>query len=462
MNEPHDSTSESSSAKFGLTTLTCVVIASMIGAGVFTTSGFALADLGSPVRVLIAWAIGGVIAICGAIAYGELARRLPGSGGEYHYLSKQLHPFVGFLAGWVSLTAGFSGAIAMAAMTFEAYVVPIFETYVFADHVRPGWLKENSVAVVAILTFGVGHAFLIKPFASVQNAIVGIKLFALAVFLVVAATKVPTHAWHLWDSPEDLAPFWSTSSIVALAGSIMWISLSYAGFNAAVYIASEVRNPETNVPRSLWLGTGLVTVLYVLLNLVFVCSNPPQDVAGQKEIAAISAKSLGGDSLELLIRVAIGLGTLSSVAGMIMTGPRVFSRMADDGMFPSWFRTGRNSVHRTVLLQSAIATTLVLSSSLRQLLSYLSTTLAISSAVTVLTLLLPKGKTHPSAESGNAHAANRLPMLICLSAWFYVAMTFLTALLLVRHAPRDLLGTAVIFVAGGLVWLATGRHRMAR
>ena len=230
-------------ARFGLTTLTCVVIASMIGSGVFTTSGFSLAALGSPERVLIAWAVGGVIAVCGAIAYGELARRLPISGGEYLYLSRQLHPFAGFLAGWVSLTAGFSGAIAMAAITFEAYAVP--------ESIRPAWMVPNSVAVTAILIFGFGHAFLVKLFAAIQNTVVGIKLLALTSFLVLAAMQLTTREWHWADLNPDLPPLMSMDSITALAGSVMWISLSYAGFNAAVYIASEVKNPERNVPLSL-------------------------------------------------------------------------------------------------------------------------------------------------------------------------------------------------------------------
>ena len=211
-------------ARFGLTTLTCVVIASMIGSGVFTTSGFSIAALGSAERVLIAWCIGGVIAICGAIAYGELARRLPVSGGEYLYLSRQLHPFAGFLAGWISLTAGFSGAIAMAAITFEAYAVP--------ESIRPTWFVPNSVAVASILIFGFGHAFLVKLFAAIQNTVVGIKLVALTAFLIAAAAQISSREWYWTPLEENLPPAWSMATFTAMAGSVMWISLSYAGFNA--------------------------------------------------------------------------------------------------------------------------------------------------------------------------------------------------------------------------------------
>lgn len=428
-------------ARFGLTTLTCVVIASMIGSGVFTTSGFSLSSLGSPGRVLLAWGIGGVIALCGAIAYGELARRLPISGGEYLYLSRQLHPFAGFLAGWVSLTAGFSGAIAMAAITFEAYAVP--------ESIRPDWLAPNTVAITAILLFGFGHAFLVRLFAAIQNSVVGIKLAVLVAFLVAAALQISTREWHWAPLDQPLPPIWSLAFARVLAGSVMWISLSYAGFNAAVYIASEVKDAERNVPRSLWLGTVLVTFLYIVLNAVFVTAAPVSEIAGQKEIAAISAKAIGGSSLELLMRTAIGLGTLSSVAGMIMTGPRVLSQMADDKVFPALFRTGPNSISRTVLLQTAIAAGLVMISNLRDLLGFLSTTLAISSAITVATLFLPFRSTDPSQQPRS------MSLLVKLCGAVYVLSTIVIATLMAQNQPRDLSATAITLLLGGLLWVVT-------
>lgn len=430
-------------ARFGLTTLTCVVIASMIGSGVFTTSGFSIQSLGSPGRVLIAWCIGGLIAVSGAIAYGELARRLPISGGEYLYLSRRLHPFAGFLAGWISLTAGFSGAIAMAALTFEAYAAPA--------SVRPTWLVPNSLAIAAIVLFGVGHAFLVRLFAALQNGIVGVKLVALTIFLIAAAVQIPTREWSWAPLSDSLPALGSLKSITVMAESVMWISLSYAGFNAAVYIASEVKDPERNVPRSLWLGTSLVTVLYVLLNAAFVTAVPAQKIAGQKQIAAVSAMAIGGSSLELLIRTAIVLGTLSSVAGMIMTGPRVFSRMADDGVFPQMFRTGPGSISRTVLLQMFIAVGLVLVSDLRQLLGYLSTTLALSSALTVMTLLLPEQR------SASAESPRRMSVAVWLNAMFYVVSTFVIAALMAKNNANDLKAFGVTLLAGGALWLLTKR-----
>lgn len=425
---------------YGLMTLSCVVIASMIGSGVFTTSGFSLGALGSPARVLAAWGVGAIIAVCGAVSYGELARRLPVSGGEYSYLSRSLHPFMGFLAGWISLTAGFSGAIAMAAITFEAYAVP--------DSIRPDWLPTKAVAIASIALFGVGHAYLVRLFAALQNSIVAVKLLALSLFLGVVAVSLRSHEWHWEPIRSDLPALNSFAFFQAIAGSVMWISLSYAGFNAAVYVASEVKNAEIVVPRSLILGTLIVTGLYLALNAVFVSAVPGSEIENQKEVAAIAARAVGGSGLELMIRIAIGLGTLSSVAGMIMTGPRVFSRMADDGLFPGFFSTGPRSIPRTVLFQTFIAIALVLVSNLEDLLGYLSTTLALSSAVTVATLFLP-----------NCGEASRLRIPVAMGAAIYVLSTLVIAILMVIHDYRDLAATAITLVSGSLLWLLVPRRR---
>src|SRR5690606_33091369 len=194
----------------------------MIGAGVFTTSGFALADLGSPLRVVAAWAIGGGVALCGALAYGGLVRAIPDSGGEYLYLSRAVHPLAGFLAGWVSLLAGFTGAIAFAALTFAAYAG-------FAEGRESSWVATLVIAATAGL-----HLFRVRRGALTQNAAVAIKLGLIAAFCAIALAGGPA-AWvglaeALDAPPPPLAPS-------AFALTLMWVSFSYLGFNAAVYIA---------------------------------------------------------------------------------------------------------------------------------------------------------------------------------------------------------------------------------
>ena len=436
------STPSSDAPRFGLVTMTCVVFAGMIGSGVFTTSGFALADLQSPARVLLAWSIGGAIAICGAIAYGELARRLPQSGGEYLYLSRLLHPFVGFLAGWISLTVGFSGSIALVALTFEEYVVPA--------EFRATWLPAGSAAIAVIVIFGFGHAFLVKLFASLQNAIVGIKLVALICFLLIAASKISTHEWHWEPVNESLPPLLAWPTLLTMSTSVMFISLSYAGFNSAIYAASEVSNPDRTIPRSLILGTVFVTILYLLLNVVFVTAAPPAEIMGSPTVASIAARAIGGSSLELLIRTAIGLGTLTSVAGMIMVGPRVISRMADDGVFFAAFRTGPHSIARSVLLQAGLAAALVLVSNIKDLLGFLGSTLSLSSAIAIATLLIPvRNVTLQGAANWR-----QTSVLTKTVATFYVLSTFILIAMMLRRDWHDLIRTAATLGSGVIIWLA--------
>jgi amino acid transporter len=205
----------------GLASLVSLVVANMIGAGVFTTSGFALADLGSPNRVMAAWAVGGIIALCGAVSYGGLVRHVTESGGEYLFLSRLVHPVAGFIAGWVSLLAGFTGAIAFAALAFETYLLPV----------PPPWLPPGGLAVAVVVAGALLHGFRVGPGALAQNIVVAIKTLLIVLFLGAALWLAPAAAGR------DTAPLAANFDLPAFAGSLVWISLSYSGFNAAVYVA---------------------------------------------------------------------------------------------------------------------------------------------------------------------------------------------------------------------------------
>ena len=316
--------------------------------------------------------------------------------------------------------------------------------------VRATWLPTGSTAIAVIVVFGFGHAFLVKLFAALQNGIVGIKLVALICFLVIAASKISTHTWHWEPVTKVLPPLFAWPTLLTMYTSVMFISLSYAGFNSAIYAASEVSNPDRKIPRALVLGTLLVTVLYLLLNMVFVTATPPAEIMGSPTVASISARAIGGSSLEMLIRVVIGLGTLTSVAGMIMVGPRVISRMADDGVFFAAFRTGPNSIHRAVLLQAGLAAALVLVSNIKDLLGFLGSTLSLSSAIAIVTLLIPAR----SFSINNAKTWRHPSVLTKLAATFYVLSTLVLISMMLRHDWRDLIRTAATLGSGTIIWLA--------
>src|SRR5262245_11928272 len=205
----------------------------MIGTGVFTTSGLLLADLGSPWVVLIAWLVGGIIAMLGALNYGALARRIPESGGEYLFLSRTLHPAAGYLAGWISLLVGFSAPLAAVAFAFGEYARPWL----------PGWRPQLTGSLLMLLFSGI-HAAHVRRGAWMQNLAVAVKLLVIGLFVCLAFTRLPARVESIW----------SAAPLSAFGVSLVWVSFSYSGWNAAVYVGSEIRHPERNLPWSLLIG----------------------------------------------------------------------------------------------------------------------------------------------------------------------------------------------------------------
>jgi amino acid transporter len=361
----------------GLSSATALVVANMIGAGVFTTSGFALQDLGRPAFVLLAWVVGGALALLGAMSYAALARRLPESGGEYYYLARTMHPLAGFLAGWVSLLAGFTAPIAVAALTLQVYVAPVLGV-AFA----PEWIGTGTI-VVAFLMHGLKRSRGVW----LQNVAVALKLLLLFGFVVTGVAQLPE------SQPEPDVPF----EIGAFAVSLVWISFSYAGWNAATYVAGEVRDPKRNATRALWIGCTIVTALYLALNAVFLYAAPVEAIAGRADIGACAAKALGGDWLWRATSGIVALALLTSISAMMMAGPRVYARMAQDGLFPRRFELRGDTPMLAVALQSLLAIAALWWTGLAALLGYVGLTLSVSTAATVVGLFRLRIREGPAA-----------------------------------------------------------------
>lgn len=356
----------SASRTIGLPSAISLIVANMIGAGVFTTTGFLINDLRSPWAVLAVWFLGGVQAMLGALCYSALARQIPESGGEYLFLSKTLHPALGYLAGWISLLVGFSAPVAAAAFAFGEYAQ------------RWVGFAPQITGTALILLFAVVHSFDVRRGAWVQNWTVLVKLALIFLFVGLAVTRVD------WTgvAPE------STGSMTAFGLSLMWVSFSYAGWNAAVYIGGEVKNPERNLPRALIAGTALVMLLYLLLNFVFVFAAPVEAIAGQIQVARIAAEHVGGSNLARVVAVLISLALISSVSSMIMAGPRVYSRMAHDGNLPKWLAVKAGPPRSAIALQAVIALSMLWTASFEALLTYIGFTLSLSTAATVIGLMV--------------------------------------------------------------------------
>lgn len=358
----------------GLGSASALVVASMVGAGVFTTSGFALQDLGRPGPVLWAWVVGGLLSLCGALSYGALARRLPQSGGEYHFLAAVIHPFAGFLAGWISLLAGFTAPIAAAALGIHAYLTPLF------GHALPAeWL-----GTVVILGAAAVHSLRRRQGLWLQNLAVAVNLTLMLGFVVYGLLHLPQAP----SLPVETAPPVAPVDLGAFAVSVIWITFSYSGWNAATYVAGEVRNPERNLHRSLWLATTGVALLYLALNSVFLYSAPVEDLAGKAEIGAVAAAALGGEPLRRAASGLVALALFTSVLSMVMSGPRVYARMAEDGLFPARFAARDGVPTSSILLQAVLSILAVWAGSLRDLLSYIGFTLGLSAALTVASLFI--------------------------------------------------------------------------
>lgn len=423
--------SETGRRRLGLPTLTGLVVANMIGAGAFTTSGFALNDLGSPFWVMLAWAVGGAIAFCGALCYGALSRYVAESGGEYLFLSRVVHPLIGFVAGWVSLVAGFTGAIAFAALAFEAYIQPLL----------PIELPGGLLAIVLVLVGALIHGVRLSIGTGIQNVAVVIKLVLIFAFLaiVVLATGLTTPS----TAAVPLTPF----SIVTFSSSLVWISLSYSGYNAAVYVAGEARDARERVPKAMWVGTLLVSAIYICLNATFVYLVPFDVVAGKPDVAAAAAQYVGGAPLALLVRSIIGISLLTSVFAMLMIGPRVYARMAEDNLFPKFFRFNGDVPTAAIVLQAGAAILLIVFTTLKDLLSYLGLTLSLCAALTVSCVFLLRTRMRGEFT---------IPGYPVVPGFFILA-TIVLAILSTIRSPIEIVATLVTFASGAVLYFVFSR-----
>ena len=418
--------------RLGLVSASSLVIANMIGAGLFTTSGFALADLGDRRWVLLAWLLGGVVAVCGALSYGGIAHRIPVSGGEATYLSRALHPALGFMAGWVSVFAGFAGPIAAAALALESYLST-------ALGVAPpaGLTGATVIALAAIL-----HAA--RPASGVGSltGLVVLKAALLVGFLLWGAQRVET------GGPPALAPF----DIGAFAVTLVWVSFSFSGWNGAVYLAGEIREPERNLRRALWLPTVGVAVLYLAANALFLYSGDPSELAGRADVGAAAARLLGGPTAERVVAGIVALALVTSVSVMVLSGPRVLAQMARDGMLPGVLGRGRAAPTAAIAFQALLAIGIVFLSDLRQLIGTLGFTLGLSAAVTVGAAVWLRFR----------EGAERVPMPgYPVVPALFVGFTLWSSAYLVFRSPSDALTGSVLLMLGlpAYLWSRMRRSR---
>jgi APA family basic amino acid/polyamine antiporter len=354
-----------------LFTAICIVVANMIGTGVFTSLGFQAADIKSGFALLSLWLVGGIFALCGALSYGELGAAMPRSGGEFHYLSRIYHPIIGFLTGWVSVTVGFAAPIAAAAMAFGQYTSRVFPV-----------LTPMVLAPLIVIIISLVHTKNLKLGSYFQDILTVLKILLIVVLILCGLFLAEPQALRFLPSSEDIPLIFSAPFAI----SLVYVTYSYSGWNASIYLASEIEEPEKNIPLSLFVGTFIVMVLYLLINFVFLYSTPINELAGQLEVGYVAANQIFGTQGANIMSLLIAFGLISSISSMVWAGPRVTQVIGEDIPFfrPLAKKNAEGIPYYAILLQLAIVLVLVLTATFEAVITYLGFTLTLSSFLTVL------------------------------------------------------------------------------
>uniref|UniRef100_UPI00321770F1 APC family permease n=1 Tax=uncultured Draconibacterium sp. TaxID=1573823 RepID=UPI00321770F1 len=366
--------------KLGLFPVTNIVIANIIGAGIFTTTGYLMEFLNNPVLMLTLWVVGGIMAFFGAIAFGELGAAFPEAGGEYVFISKLFHPLPGFLSGWLSLIVGFSAPIAASAIGFSSYFIwafPKFQELLFLNGIISPELFSQLLAILVILAFIVIHSRGVILGAKVQNGLTLLKILLIVGLIIVGFVLGKGSFQNVRETQPIQLNF---DNWKAIGLSLMFIMFAYSGWNSSTYIGSEIKNPRRVIPWSLFISTAVVMVLYVFLNLFFVYAVPAWEMTGEPEIGARAAGNAFGGVAESVISLLISFALFSSLSAFVILGPRVYYRMAKDG----YFFKSIAAIHpkykvpvNAIYLQGAIAIVLVLSGTFEQILTYMGFSLGL-------------------------------------------------------------------------------------
>lgn len=364
----------------GYFSLTNIVVADMIGAGIFTTSGLILARVHDPALLLLLWVIGGGIALCGALSYSELGAKFPRAGGEYAFISELFSPLAGFLSGWVSFIVGFTAPIAASSLAFSEYLVRAFPEDAGLEDVV---LVKKGISVMIILIFTVIHVFGLKSGAKVQNLLTLLKV---GLIMVLVAGGFVFGEGSFSNFTVQLAETAGKGKFKAVGLSLMWIMWAYSGWNASTYIGSEVREPERNIPRSLITGTAIVTLFYFFVNTLFVYAVPAEQMKGVISIGGLAANNLFNRSMDQFFSLFIAAVLLSSISVLIIVGPRVYFAMAGSGhFFPVAGKVNRYSVPGiAIILQSTLAILYVVSGTFDQIITFLAFSLGIFPILAVM------------------------------------------------------------------------------
>lgn len=411
-----------------------IVVANMIGTGVFTSLGFQLLAIQSGFVIIMLWIVGGLAALCGALTYAELGAALPRSGGEYNFLSRIYHPSAGFVSGWLSVSIGFAAPIALAAITFGSYLAAVYPV-----------LSPTLLAIGLVIMLTSLHMFSHKASGETQLWFTRLKLLLIIVFcgLVLVFLDIPQEV-HFLPIQGDGELLLSS----AFAVSLIYVNYAYTGWNAATYLTGEIDNPQKSLPVILVVGTLIVLVLYVVLNYVFLIAAPMDAMAGKIEIGVVVAEHVFGETGATLMGIVLSLLLISTVSAMIVAGPRVLQVIGQDfKLFHFLSRTNNNGIPMVAIgFQSILSILFILTSSFESILVFAGFTLGVNSFFTVLGIFVLRYR-QPDLDRPYR------TWLYPLTPLLYLLITGWTLIYILLERPAEAWVGMGIIASGGVFYL---------
>ena len=423
-------------------TATAIIIANMVGVGVFTTLGLQLVEINSLFAVMMLWVIGGISALCGALSYAELGASLPRSGGEYTFLSEAYHPAAGFISGWVSATIGFAAPTAAVALAFANY----------SGAILPFDLGANGKKIIGcslVIILAVLHAVSRRVSGQTQTVFTAIKLVVIAAFIIAAfALTDNPQPLNLIPNKQDLAVMTKSSFGVAL----IFAYYAYTGWNAATYVSGEMETPQKDLPRVLLTGTALVTVLYVFLNLAFLYAAPVDALNGQVEVGYIAADRIFGETGGRIVGGMLTLLLISTVSAMTLAGPRALQAVGEDYRTMRWLaKSTKDGVPWfAISFQSAIAILFILTSTFKTILVFAGAMLAFNSLLAIIGLFVLRWRQPDLPRPYKTWGYPFVPLI-------YLLITAVTLVFVVIDSPKAALGGLGLILLGFIVWALSER-----
>ncbi|HWA87622.1 MAG TPA: amino acid permease [Opitutus sp.] len=415
-----------------------VIIANMIGTGVFTSLGFQLVDLKSGFVLIMLWVVGGVTALCGALTYAELGAALPRSGGEYNFLSRIFHPGVGFVSGWISASIGFAAPVALAALTFGNYLSAAVPA-----------LPPIGLAVVLIVVVTLAHTGRRRRSSNFQSVFTATKITLITTFCVLCWIKVA----HV--QPVHFKPVAGDSGLLlsgAFAVSLIYVNYAYTGWNSVTYLINEIDDAQRNLPRILVSSTLIVMLLYVALNFTFLLVAPMDALEGKVEVGYIAAQHVFGAAGASAISFVLSLLLVSTVSAMTIAGPRVLQVIGEDyALFGRLARKNDDGIPAlAIYVQSGVALIFVLVSSFQSILFFSGFVLSLNTMGTVIGAFVLRWR-QPDLPRPYRIWLYPLPPLI------FLALTLWSLVYIAKSEPKEAILAAALIAVGAFVYVFAAR-----